>query len=552
MSEHLRIPQFEHNEPSLPNQPFFSWLKSHNILFIGQILAILAFIGSLAGSIYYILGIGKDQSWLTLKLIRLVIDFAHIFIISIFIGSLYSVLDKNDQGSYRISLVYERIFNKKLKASLLKKGKKLLKSFKVSFLLFWFAMLALYVSFTIHHGFQPETKRLDVQEIFPQIQNFKQLANDLKENEPITDNLKASFDTKIVETKTLLDKVPESTGLNEILDDIKNQGTKDDITNSINKFQNAVIDISKGKNKVANKPYEAFQILLFPFFTFALNNLSLMFVFWCFTILCFPSFDRKSIRKQTLFKNFSFLIVLLFTASFPLLIFLAKTSDGYTTIDLIAYNTAFNAISGALNAVVLALLIARLDSKLIGLHSFFISVLYVYAAVQPLFVAFEQPEKVFEVIMTFVLIFVFIFKIYFFYIIVYSLQTGRLLNYFLCFPTLAKRVDSIFANQFQIEILQVGQRFSFIITKKNIRTYVSDVYFKNRGECRKQIEEIREIMLNQKSYIIVYSVGNYWIEVFNNRGKKLCHSIDLKSMEDTKDLKFESIEKIPHCKVIFT
>src|SRR6185503_15541898 len=86
------------------------------------------------------------------------------------------------------------------------------------------------------------------------------------------------------------------------------------------------------------------------------------------------------------------------------------------------------------------LLIARLDSKLVGLPSWLISILYSYAAAQPLFVVFELNQtEVFDKITTGVLIFVFVSKIYFFLIITYALQTGKMLNYLSCFPILEKR-----------------------------------------------------------------------------------------------------------------
>lgn len=61
---------------------------------------------------------------------------------------------------------------------------------------------------------------------------------------------------------------------------------------------------------------------------------------------------------------------------------------------------------------------------------------------QPLFLVFELTDSErLDTIATLVLIFVFISKIYFFLIIFYALQTGKMLNYLVCFPILRKRAE---------------------------------------------------------------------------------------------------------------
>jgi hypothetical protein len=116
------------------------------------------------------------------------------------------------------------------------------------------------------------------------------------------------------------------------------------------------------------------------------------------------------------------LAIALLTATFPLIML---TKIGVKT-NWSEYPAAFDALSGTINAIVLALLVARLDSKLLGLPSWLICILYFYAGVQPMFVVFELHPEVYAGIKTAVLWVVFIFKIYFFLIIFYSLQTGRM------------------------------------------------------------------------------------------------------------------------------
>jgi hypothetical protein len=252
-----------------------------------------------------------------------------------------------------------------------------------------------------------------------------------------------------------------------------------------------------GKHSAATnwkKQEELNKRALFVVLTFLLNNLSLYYVFRCFVVLYSPSHrvrkkhqttnkqasqkssntpktqiqqvptnltpapkkkkltskDKGAVLEDDLRKKrlkivstFAFALLVL-SVTFPALLY--RASRAHTLVDyeaiLRAYGALFDTLSGTLNAVVLALLIARLDSKLIGLPSWLICVLYFYSGVQPLFVVFAQPSPVLSIIKTAVLIVVFIFKIYFFLIITYTLQTGRMLNYLVCYPFLNERIDN--------------------------------------------------------------------------------------------------------------
>lgn len=366
------------NEPTLlPNQSFFAWLRTQTTLFISQILALLTFISFLASLIYYVHDVtdaGERASVFELTTINLFIDFAHVILIVIFIVALIQVLDENVRGSYRVSLVYDRLFKTRVSKpqhhALLSDSQYRLRRFKTYFLCFWCVMLALYLAFAFKHSLTLHTEH---------------------KVEVASPNLFAPVELPIA--------------------------------------------------VAADSQHEHPRLLkhkIFPFLTFALNNISLMFVFWCFAVLLVSGRNegkkRRWMRQPHLVFSF---FILLFTSSYlPLL-----KIDDMTTLKL--YQAGFDALSGVLNALVLALLIARLDSKLIGLPSWLIFVLYSYSAVQPLFVAFEQQSGVFASIETSVLIVVFISKIYFFLIIFYTLQTGRMLNYFYCFPFLSDRVNTV-------------------------------------------------------------------------------------------------------------
>lgn len=369
MTNHLSTAVVSGDSGLLPNQSFFSWLKTQTILFVSQVLGFVYFVASL---IYYSLGVThlkEGESFFVPKTIKLLADYAHIVFIVLFIFALIRILDDNERGSYRVRLVYKRVFNPKGSSKhkvLLTKSKIQLREFKRYFLCFWSAMLLLYISFAVTHSLNPN-KLTTVHTSDKGEEIFRQI-----------DNVKVSLQ---------IDKVTPGAE-------------------------------TKAEGQDENQPQ---NIELMRFFNFALNNISMLFMFFCFLILSSPSYNRESKKK---FKRH------IIQATVGLVVF--------TIISPLFGPTVCAALSGLLNAVVLAILIARLDSKLIGLPSWLISVLYFYSALQPFFMLFEQKEDQLQGMEATVLILLLIFKVYFFLIITYTLQTGRMLNYLLCFPFLSK------------------------------------------------------------------------------------------------------------------
>lgn len=406
MTGHSLAAGTSQDHPSLPNQPFFSWLRGETALFLSHIVAISGFVYFLASLVYYATnlhhGVRIEQ-----KRIQLVVDYAHIVVIIVFIIALIRVLDDNDQGSYRVGRVRDRVFrNTPTEISdsereeearkredehqkLLRESKGKLKTFKRYFLGFWFAMLSLYVAFAFKHNLELTTRT-------PGIAEAAKVAIEIG---PFKRSLEAGAHAKDA--------------------DAQQQFPKDAADKPL-------------------EPQERLTKLFFASLVFALNNVSMLFGFLCFLVL---SADKRTSDHHKLAVRWSIWIMSVFTASFPVLVL---ANDVYTAGALRDHIAVFDALSGALNAVVLALLIARFDSKLVGLASWLICILYFYSAVQPFFVVFDQEHVGSESIQTSVLIIVFIFKIYFFLIIMYTLQTGRLLNYFYSFSHLNKRVNSLF------------------------------------------------------------------------------------------------------------
>lgn len=389
------------DQPPLPNQHFSSWLRGQTTLFISQIVAILGIILFLAEEVYYVSHFGEHRELLEPLTIKLIVDIAHIIFIALFILVLIKLLDDNERGSYRVKLVYERVFKGRKDGedtykSSLEGSKEQLKRFKRHFLRFWIGMLLLYVFFACQHGYKLALKP-----------------------------------TKQPDNKATLSlKLPDG----------QEASCKADINyNTTEKAETAgSTDEGENSNSEPLKFPEVWRQLLFPGIIFFFNNFTMLFVFLCFLVLYIPSNEMK--ERYYKYRKRSILIFLILTILFPALV--PFKLGEYTAIEWDAYSALFDALSGVINAIVLALLIARLDSKLVGLPSWLISILYSYAAAQPLFMVFElNQSRVLEKISTSVLIFVFVSKIYFFLITIYALQTGKMLNYLVCFPILRKRAN---------------------------------------------------------------------------------------------------------------
>src|SRR5258708_5341640 len=89
-------------QPSLPNQPFFSWLRTHTTLFIGQIFGLLSVVSFIAALIYY----SKHASELFTSLqpativdtVEHLAIYAHLPFLVVFIAVLIHLLDDNSRG----------------------------------------------------------------------------------------------------------------------------------------------------------------------------------------------------------------------------------------------------------------------------------------------------------------------------------------------------------------------------------------------------------------------------------------------------------------------
>jgi hypothetical protein len=256
--------------------------------------------------------------------------------------------------------------------------------------------------------------------------------------------------------------------------------------------------------------------------------------------------------------NYSRFVILLLIAVFPLLLFLTG-GPNWGEEKLRGYATIFNGMTGALSAIALALLVARMDGSLFGLPRWSILALFAYAAIQPLFIAFALDVAVLHMVQKSTLVAALLLKICFFLIVVHSLRSGNLANYLICFPFLRDRVDSIFENQFEIALARAEHNsYTFSILKKNKPQFSTAVRLRNREACDELVHYLRERMKDKTpywppeqakgAYRIGQESGTYWVEVRSSIEELLCESVPLRSKEEADEMIRESREKIPYSK----
>lgn len=539
-----QIPTKTQPEHKSLTQSFFSWLSSHTSLFVGHLITIISFVVLITSLIYYSFYTG---SWaaklLTPLLLQEIIFWVHVTFITFCIFYLLLIIDVNDIEKDRVKEAREVVFggNIRRRAMTLRRSETLLKEFKFYFLLFWISMLALYLAF-MFINFQKQKDRGEKHvAIFSPNNNIVGTVSRKgvtgEEGTPDKNVL-----VNVSEYKIDVALIPSEQGTSNVEKEKAASVTENRQPTA--KYK----QIEPFKTKSWN---DAFKHIFPEFLPFAFNTISLMFVFWCLSILYLPYQTKKEKLGQRRMLYLSGFIVFLLIISYPLLFEAARRGEYFTEESLAEYATIFNAVSGTLNAVVVALLIARLDSKLIGLPSWLVSVLYLYAGVQPLFVVFSQPGLVNEIIKTVVLLFVFILKVYFFLIIIYAMQSGRMLNYLFCFPTLNQRIKAMFDNHFEVAIEEEHEKaFKFIIKKNNSTLYKGAHSHHSRETCIAEIDRLKNDASHEVSYSIKQSGGTFTVEIKDTKQKKIhCSSRVQQSKAAAEALMTESIDYIPHCRL---
>lgn len=287
----------------------------------------------------------------------------------------------------------------------------------------------------------------------------------------------------------------------------------------------------------------------FSFAFFAINNFTVLTVFLCFTFLYIAADDAKFEEKRRLLRNYALLICVLLTVLVPLLGVIIK-GNGFTPSEVEKIPTILGAVGGTLNAVAFALLIARLDSRIIGLPLLSVTILYAYASLQPLFVTFNQPSKLLQFIATSTMIAAFIFKVCLVLMVGHVRRSGGLIDYLWFFPVVSNSVNAVFGNQFEVKAYSPEPgSFTFLISNKNVETYRAVEMYTTRAQCDVAIKTLVEAMKQRGNYSKPSKElqGTYWVQVKSD-DHLICESIGLRSQAEVDELITESIEKVPYCK----
>ncbi len=534
--------------PHIPHEPspnwgeenssesFGQWARRQIPFIITQVISLLLAVGSF---IYYV---GHSEEKIT-ELISIeqaenLMYYLNLAFCTFCVIKLVTIYEDNSFGEFTARKVYKRVFQTELTLGEHRKRRRqsmyLLGRFKLYFLCFWIVMVALYAAFTVK-TFTPESPGKPEGKIIRQEKAVKDFYFINDEHKKIKDSIvqeekHSVFDYGTEEELGLI-KNNEELGL-----------TKDTSIPGVEQI------IFHSKLEVLGHKWDSML-------TYSLNTISIMFILWCFAVTALGAQKPSNFKRQPLLIYLSLFFTAILVALYPLCIGLISHGHGanlvYYEDSFINYSVLFDAISGVVNAVVLALFIARLDSKFVSLPSKLIGALYLYAGVQPLFVVFDLPGFVSETIKVSVLFLVFFLKIYFFFIITYAVQKGKIFTYLYCFSTLNERVESIIENSYEIHILHEGGNFNFNIYIADFMMFEGHCSCTSEEKCLSTIKDLKSLASLRGNYYIENVAEAFYIHIKEENKKLYCSShLSITSDKEGEEIISEAMEKIPYCGVV--
>jgi hypothetical protein len=232
---------------------------------------------------------------------------------------------------------------------------------------------------------------------------------------------------------------------------------------------------------------------------FLLNNISLLFLFFCFIefftahkhtelkmVLSHGYNDMlDNIRKRV--RIFGGLVAAIMLLAYALLILRGMESSNAAAIAGTQF--VFDAISGLLNGIVFCLLIGRLDSKFMGLPNWVIMLLFVYPAIQPMFAGFSENKLVLEI----ALAVAFFCKVFFYLVVYHLLDTGRIFKYLYNTPYAGRAVDAVYQNYFEfvVEKHEHTDTYSFVIKKGGKVAFRTEAHAEHKATIITFITQLR-------------------------------------------------------------
>lgn len=511
------------------NESFSKWARSQVPFIITQVVSLLL---ACAMFIYYV----KDSEEKISELISIQqaesLMYCLNLIFCIFcVIKLLSIYSDNSTGEFIARKIFKRVFQTDMTHGEHRKRRKqsmfLLKSFKLYFLMFWIVMVALYATFTVN-SFIPNTY------------------SENKDRELIRQESETVDYFLVKKDEQQKESIERTSTKNE--EDYFQDSTMGDKLHHVDKNITIYMHPIDSWTKALTYKWEAML-------TYCLNTISIMFILWCFIVIAIRAQKPTDFRRKPLLIYLSLFFTVILTALYPTCIGLLPRNfhNYYYQQSLINYSVCLDAISGVVNAVVFALFIARLDSKFIGLPSNLIGLLYLYSAVQPLFLVFDLPGLVNEAIKVSVLVTVFILKIYFFFIITYALQKGKIFIYLYCFGTVNDRVESIMKNEYAIKLREEDKvengKYRYDIYLGEFIMFKGEIVCESRDECIKEIEKFRTISKRNENYTLKFFADAWYLQIVENN-KTYCSShIKIGSEKESKDIIDEAVEKIPFCEI---
>lgn len=452
----------------------------------------------------------------------------------------------------------------------------LIKKFGRNFLAFWICLVLLYITMLISLCKNPQDT--PVAKLSVSLMQFVKEDEAENKTQPKTFTDSSSFAVVWSPGRN-----SDSTFLNNsarlLLDSLKN--TK-------------LLELLESRNKskiweIIRKPKTILSI-----FAYATNTFESIFILFCFSVLSYDGIaedkkkkvktekkeeanEEEGLKKMPITRYLPWYAGAILVLLFPALLRTAFNDGRFYESRFYNYTIIFDAISGIINGVIFALLIARLDSTFIGLKRWKIVLLYCYSALQPFFLLFDLPEDVFGIAMGLriaILVLALVFKIAFFWFIFIDVITGDrpspLFKYLFFFPEQHYRVNSVLNNPYKIRVFHAHPHgFVFdIISSKEI-VFTCENVWEEHKDCTKAIEKLRkeahdEIYYNTPDEIL----GSHYL-MFNQQSKNTTNEKDslktnkkkdielpelrshqpVKSSDHAEELKKEAMLYIPNCSV---
>jgi hypothetical protein len=446
----------------------------------------------------------KLAEWANFKKIERILFILNLIFCVFCVIKLKAIYQDNSSGEFVARNLYDHTFNTKISNVAHNKRRKqsqfLLRRFKLYFLFFWVTMVVLYAVFTVN-SLNPQKEKIlqgsVVTESKPDINTY------LASNE--------NRDSMKLEPSKLKSAIDH--------DEIKNWGEA-----VIHKWDAMI--------------------------TYWLNTLSIMFILWCFSVMAVRAQHPTTLRKIPVIIRLSPFLTFLLLSLYPGCLGFAAHQGTYYEESLNNFTVFFDAISGVLNAVVVALFIARLDSKFVSLPSNLIGLLYLYSAIQPLFLVFDSPGFVNATIKVCVLLLVFVLKIYFFFIITYAIQEGKIFAYLYCFSTLSERVEAFTNNSYVIRPeMHLDHIVCSIFLKKSKKLKVIGQWH-DLKHCKEFITQLQTVAANTDNFYLEERSGSFYLVIKD--ATNIDYAVSAKpvgSKQQFAEMKEEFLHKIPYCKV---